>query len=75
MSISINKDLLRAFHKMLRKMRTFKIQANNELHSYSSLHYFSRVSWISNRLSHPPPGKLARVSHVDCLITNPRLWQ
>lgn len=36
----------------------------------ASLHYFSRVSWISNRLTHPPPVELAHVSHTDCLITN-----
>lgn len=55
---------------MLRKMRTFKIKANNEPIHTASLHYFSRVSWISNRFTRPPPVKLAHVSHIDRLITN-----
>lgn len=40
MSISINKGLLRALHKMLRKMRRFKIQENNEPHLYSFITLF-----------------------------------
>ena len=34
------------------------------------LHMISLVSRISNMITHSPPGKLAQVRHIDCLITN-----
>lgn len=68
MSISINKGLLRAHRKMLRKMRTFKIEANNKPIHIASSPNFSSI--MNLKQAHPPPVKLARVSHIDCLITN-----